>query len=647
MDKTGVKINLGRMPAIGVDIPEKILLCLPKGVHDYRSPIEKITWADRRKGRQLYLLRLTSAPNMASVSPPRAEVMATDGHAEIKLTVFGNTHLWMKLRPGQIIYAEGEVQEYGGKLYLSSPVNVNACDVGKVLPYYKGKKGVLAAETVFDKTRLALEQEMTNTVTYLCSIFEGTIDEQEICQSAGIKASLEETLRFIHEPSTLEQWRQGIDNAKKLAAYEVVWRGRRAQCQVNNPGSIIAIEEKAIDQILSHLPFKLMAGQHNAINDIVDELKSNIPMRRLLSGDVGTGKSAVILSTALAARNTGAHVAILVPNVLIVRQLVHEASLFNQALNVLAITAETRISHQELECNPLIIGTTAIVSQLTKLNWGIDYIVIDEQHKFSREQREGLMASHTNFLEATATCIPRTMGLITHAGMGVSILNERPAKRRITTRLLGEKDKKRMFQHIIKTIESGKQAAVVYPKVEQGDVQDNGPIKSLIEASVVWQKHFPGRVAILHGRMSDEEKSDVIQGMKAGKYDLLISTTVIELGITLPSLRTMSVIGADRFGTSTLHQLRGRIARHGGSGDMHLYHQKELEPETLARLNLVVQNDDGFALSEADMRMRGFGNMADDSEDQSGRTISLFIGLKITPDDLSQFVSNDRDAKNI
>jgi ATP-dependent DNA helicase RecG len=239
---------------------------------------------------------------------------------------------------------------------------------------------------------------------------------------------------------------------------------------------------------------------------------------------------------------------------------------------------------------------------------------------------------HTNLIEATATCIPRTAALVTHGGMSVSILRTCPVVKKIHTKIVYEKEKTKLFNHVTDTLKAGYQIAFIYPRVDSKD-----PRLSVEQAFELWNNMFPGLVVKLHGKMTENEKNHVIEGMKSGQYQLLISSTVIEIGLTLEKLKAVVVIDASRYGVSTLHQIRGRVARHGGAGGFYMYMPLAVKDNTIERLTLLEKHADGFALAEHDMEQRGFGDLGEDSEDQKGLAITLFKGIKIRPSDLAAF----------
>jgi ATP-dependent DNA helicase RecG len=277
--------------------------------------------------------------------------------------------------------------------------------------------------------------------------------------------------------------------------------------------------------------------------------------------------------------------------------------------------------------------------------------------------RSELCAAHTNVLEATATAIPRTLALVSHAGMDVSILAECPVKKDIETHILTRQDRQRLFKYLKLVVQKGHQIAIVYPLVSEKSEQDrshrrnqaaekkirNGEAdlfdglqvetrESIERVTDMLERQFPNNVGILHGRMSPEEKQSVIDRMKRKEINVIGASTAIELGVTMPSLKCIILINPNTLGLASLHQLRGRIARHGGHGMCFIYLPNEVSEHTMARYQVFASESSGFALSLLDMDMRGIGDISEEGEDQSGATKTLFKGLKIQPQDIAQLL---------
>lgn len=261
-------------------------------------------------------------------------------------------------------------------------------------------------------------------------------------------------------------------------------------------------------------------------------------------------------------------------------------------------------------------------------------LVVDEQQKFSVSQKQAVVEACTNLLEVTATAIPRTTALVTHGGMNISILRDCPVSKNIQTRIVSATDAERLFAHTVKVLATGAQVAVVYPLVDDPEQEK----RSVIAAYEMWSRRFPGRVGMVYGAMKEAEKNEVIRKLKDKELSVLVSSTVIEIGVTIPELKSLVVVNADRYGVSTLHQLRGRVARRGGTGYFFIYLPDKVKPEILARLQLLEQFKDGFSLAEHDAELRGYGDLTKEGDRQHGSSrSSLFVGIELAPSDIHQF----------
>lgn len=623
--------RFGRMQSLGIYVPEQILLHLPKDYIDMTNVEEGVYESHCDGTYRLYRLVVSTKPFMASNvgQTPRITLMAVDGEKPVRITVFGAVYDWKFLKVADVIFVRAKARVWNDELQLESPELIKSQAIGRVVPVYRGKKGVVAAETFAEYAQEALNDFIDQTAEYIRRSFDGYEDDY-LFRKAGVDgySSLTELLRHIHAPETMEQAQNALSAARKLAAWEIVKESRKRRQKKPEARSSITMKLDAWREVAKSIPYEPTEDQQSAIQDILKDLTSPYTMSRLLNGDVGTGKSYVIGVTAMMANQAGAKVAILTPNLLLVEQLYNEFSQWWPRQTF--VKALGSVKTLPLMDNPIVIGTVALLSRLENQKWEPDYLIVDEQERFSIKQREQLANVHTNILESTATCIPRTAAMITHGGMDISILSQSPVKKQIKTRLVEIHERARLFEHVTKMIESGNQVAIIYPKVSGQDEK-----KSAIEAGAVWERTFPGKTVCLHGKMTADEKKETIEKIKEGQYSLIISTTILERGVTIPKLRTAIVVNPERYGVTQLHQLRGRLVRKGGLGYFFLYTPDPIEEDASERLNLLVNIEQGHKLAEMDMEMRGFGDLSEDADDQHGISKSgLFQGIKMRPSDI-------------
>lgn len=636
--------RFGRLASMGITVPEQLLLHLPKAYKDYSNLTDKIELPFMDGDLACIRVVADSRPNIAGVAPPRLSLYVTDGNVRAKLTVFGNYFQWKGIEKEDVIFVRCKVTQWNDELQLEQPELIPPQHVGRVAPVYRGKKNVVAHETVAEYIGEYLETHLEYAAEYARRHFDG-MDDKRLFEMAGVEnfSSLTELLLSVHRPDTLETAGRALEAVKRLSAYDVVYQGKKRQSKRPESRSVIATRQKHVDELVSRLPYKLTEHQATAMSEIMRDLASPYCMYRLLSGDVGYGKATVIQITAAAVQAVGGKVAIMTSNQLLVRQLENEFRQHWPKVPVVSVLGN--VKHLDLTNNPIVIGTTAILSRLKKAKWAPNYLVVDEQEKFSRAQREELAEAHTNILEATATCIPRTAALVSHGGMEVSVLNQSPVKKKIHTRIVSASERRRLMEHLKKVMDTGGQIAVIYPLVNKKKVeeeeegvqkeQQKSPRTDTEGMFEVWDKQFPGQVGMLHGKMKDEDKGRIIEQMKAKEFNILVSSSIIERGITVPSLKAVVVVGADKYGASQLHQMRGRLARLGGTGYFFLYLPNDVDEDAMERLYLLEQCEDGFTLAERDMEMRGFGDLSEDGDAQHGVSRSgVFSGVKLMPIDI-------------
>lgn len=688
-DATAPDDDIGRMARLGFTRLAECLLTIPKTYCDYSRPILRLTakhlvGAGEGKGASAYLvLRPVALEVFDSAGNParwgryamRLDIQCLDAaNTPVRVVVFGQVHAWKPLADAidelgpeglrgsefETLHVYGKLKIFRKQISLQDAHRVPAESRGKVIPVYAGKQGQVSGETVADAVKRAMPRFEETEILMLAQAGLRENEFAQVINAVPLPAALPEIrvpadlLDSLHLPNTVAEGNAASQVARRLSAEAVVRTAMMARSRRQVTASSIAISNSVLDELVGRLPFPLTGDQSQALAEIVADLRGPFPMNRLLSGDVGTGKSITFMVPAVAAAMSGVNVAILVPSQLLVSQHTKELSKFFPGLGpgrLVEVTGGTRID-AGAPPGRIFVGTTALLSVARKARLKFGLCIVDEQHKFSVEQKTALCHDATNCLEATATAIPRSLALVNFGGLDVSILRQCPVQKNITTRIVSADDEARVQSFVAEVVRRGGQAAVIYPLVEA--VQDDGSgsegaakstaalkaregLQSVIQAGDQWDSLFPGRVAVLHSKLSPEQKDDVIRAMNEGRIDVLVSSLVIEVGVTLPSLKAIVVNHADRFGLAQLHQLRGRVARKGGRGYVFLMaDQEDFEAEeagggeALARMRLLERYTDGFSLAEADMDQRGFGDVAQESELQSGSARTLFHNAKLT-----------------
>lgn len=383
----------------------------------------------------------------------------------------------------------------------------------------------------------------------------------------------------------------------------------------NHSALALKIKEKGlVRKFIDTLPFELTGGQKKAVNEILNDLNSDIPMARLLQGDVGSGKTVVATIMLLAGVENGYQGALMAPTEILAQQ--HYNNL-QQWLTPLGVSVGLFLGSQGKKVREkfrtdlrngqmnIAVGTHALIQEDVDFN-NLGAIVVDEQHRFGVKQRNILKKKSQNpqMLTMTATPIPRTLALTVHGDLDLTIIDELPKGRKpIKTSLVTSH--RGVYDLIKKEIESGRQAYVVYPLIEESETLSAKA--ATIEAERLQNEVFPQfKIGLLHGKLKNDEKEQVMADFKNKKYDILVSTTVVEVGVDVPNATVMLIENAERFGLSQLHQLRGRVGRN----DLQSYcilHTSTKSQETKERLNIMTQTNDGFVIAEKDLQLRGPG----------------------------------------
>jgi ATP-dependent DNA helicase RecG len=374
----------------------------------------------------------------------------------------------------------------------------------------------------------------------------------------------------------------------------------------------------------SALPFTLTNAQTAAIREIVKDMASDRKMHRLLQGDVGSGKTIVALFAALLAMENGYQAAIMAPTELLAEQHMRTLTKLLQPLGIEPVLVTGSLSARERKAAAerlagtepvLAVGTHALVQE-TSVFGRLGFVTIDEQHRFGVAQRAAISAKgeSPDVLLMSATPIPRSLALTAYGDLDVSTLDERPAGRQpITTVMRPESARERVLQFVARETEKGRQAYVVYPVIEESEKTDLKAATTMYEQLSAGA--FAGRVvALIHGRVPADERETIMRAFRDGKIDVLVSTTVIEVGIDVPNATVMLVEHPERFGLSQLHQLRGRVGR--GAEASYCILLGGVGEEAAERLRIFVETEDGFEIARADLRLRGMGNLF--GEEQSG-----------------------------
>ena len=421
----------------------------------------------------------------------------------------------------------------------------------------------------------------------------------------------------IHFPQTIELLEQARFSLIFEELFIIQLKLARLREQNSNSHSALALKIKEnglVKNFIENLPFELTGAQKRAVNEILNDLNSDVPMARLLQGDVGSGKTVVAAIMLLAAVENGYQGALMAPTEILAQQ--HYNNL-QQWLTPMGISVGLFLGSQGKKVREkfrtdlrngqmnIAVGTHALIQEGVDFN-NLGAIVVDEQHRFGVKQRNVLKKKSQNpqILTMTATPIPRTLALTVHGDLDLTVIDELPKGRKpIKTSLVTSH--RGVYDLIKQEIDSGRQAYVVYPLIEESETLSAKA--ATIEAERLQTEVFTQfKIGLLHGKLKNDEKEQVMADFKNKKYDILVSTTVVEVGVDVPNATVMLIENAERFGLSQLHQLRGRVGRSNLQSYCILYTATK-SPETKERLNIMTQTNDGFVIAEKDLQLRGPG----------------------------------------
>ena len=543
------------------------------------------------------------------------KVRLVDDTGSLTATFFNQSYLKNALREGETYVCFGRVEGTSNRKQMTNPVCERADRVkynGRILPVYHLTHGIsnnflagLALQCVED-----------------CA---GQVEEAlpHHLRQAHALATAEFACRNIHFPkdeTALELARRRLifEELFSLTCGMALLRHRRDRAA----GRTFRIP--AVEDFLALLPFDLTGAQRRVMEEMAADLSSGVPMNRLVQGDVGSGKTMLAAYGAWVTAKNGCQCALMAPTELLAEQHYRSlAPLLGQAgLRVGLLTGAVKgKARKELYAAleggtmDLVIGTHALISEgVAFANLGL--VVTDEQHRFGVAQRAALAAKAAvppHVLVMSATPIPRTLSLVIYGDLEVSVVDELPPGRSpVATYVVGEDKRQRMYNFVRKLVGEGRQAYMVCPAVEEGEDGEDGQsldLKAAVSyANTLQTQVFPDlRVGLVHGKMKSREKEAVMTAFAAGELDVLVSTTVIEVGVDVPNAALMVVENADRFGLSQLHQLRGRVGR-GRHQSYCVLVTATRNPDSRERLRVLSKTNDGFKIAEEDLRLRGPGD---------------------------------------
>ncbi len=602
----------------GIRTVEDLLYFFPRAWID----ASQILTLDKAKTDQAILCRVRVVATKSGMSYknrlPYIRATLADATGSIDAMWFRQPYLKTKLKNGSEHLLYGRVHQWrAGERLLVSPKFMNGPEI---MPVYS-EIGGLTSEKI---------RRLVGDLLPICNGVEDHISD-DIRQQLKV-LELKDALKTIHAPHSLNE----INSAKDRFGFEelimtAVPSLLAKQAREKEKARAMSEHKQAVETWVKSLPFTLTSSQVEAMDTIIHDLTLDRPMNRLLQGDVGSGKTVVALGAALATHLSQRQIVWLAPTELLAEQHYHTTRKLmsqNQVGSVALWTRSLKLLNDETsppgklkEAN-IIIGTHAVLQNDVSFD-NLGLLIIDEQHRFGVKQRallRKLSGNPVHLLSMTATPIPRTMALTMYGDLDISTLKDKPLGRKhITTRVVEDINRTKAYEFIDKHIAAGRQVYVVCPMIEPSadaeanvfvslfqPVEERKAVKTQFEEM---QKIFPTRrVGLLHGKMKADEKAEAMEDFRTGKIDILVSTTVIEVGVDVPNATIMMIESAERFGLATLHQLRGRVGRSDMQSFCLLFPSTDSKKEN-TRLQLLESTNDGFILAEEDLKLRGPGEL--------------------------------------
>ncbi len=535
-------------------------------------------------------------------------VQVADHTARLTLTFFNNKYAAEQLQYGReyIFYGTltGDFVGYSMTNPVFESLDSQPVTTRRVLPIYPLTAG-LSNAAMLKAVRQALA---------ICDTPAEIIPES-VRREFGI-LDADRAYYAIHEPANMAE----AEMAKKRLIFEeffVFSAGLSLMRAARAEKKTAPYKNLNLSSFVDALPFSLTGAQRRAIDEIIADFSSGAPMNRLVQGDVGSGKTMVAAASAYLAVQNGHQAALMAPTEILAEQHYHSLSKLFASMHLrIALLTGSMTSKQKQQVRAalengeidLAIGTHALLSDTTQFaNLGL--VIADEQHRFGVAQRAKLSSkgNDPHLLVMSATPIPRTLALLLYGDLEVSIIDELPPGRKaVDSFLVGESYRARINAFIRKQVQEGHQCFVVCPAVEENE--DLGIKAATVWAETLQKTVFPDlRILLIHGQMKGAEKEAAMAAFARGEADVLVATTVIEVGVDVPNATLMVIEDADRFGLSQLHQLRGRVGR-GGHQSYCILTSHNRNPDTLARLKALCKTTDGFKIAEEDLKMRGPGD---------------------------------------
>ena len=618
--KVAYKLN-----KLGIFTAQDLMMYFPKKHIDYSS---RTLIRDLKEGQTTtvfgFIKSVSSFNTRNNLSVTRVVIGDESGRFELSFfNAKGNRYLLQRMKTqfpqnaGIMVSGVVKMNNYSGQLTMDKPTysimtgefkedaNSNL-NIARIVPIYT------ICEDLSIKT---LRKAIFNAIELYKNDIKNIVPDF-IRERLGIM-NKKDAVKQIHFPETMND----LEHARFSLIFEELFliqlkliRLRENTAKTTSAYNLQVHKDGLVQKFIAGLPFELTSGQKQAVNEILQDMNSDVPMQRLLQGDVGSGKTVVATIMLLAAVENGYQGALMAPTEILAQQHYNNLVQWLTPLGLsvgLFLGSHGKKVRQKFETDlkngqmNIAVGTHALIQENVEFN-NLGAIVVDEQHRFGVKQRNILKRKSQNpqMLTMTATPIPRTLALTVHGDLDLTVINELPKGRKpIKTILTGSH--RQVWDLIKQEVESGRQAYIVYPLIDESETLSAKA--ATIEAEKLQQEIFPQfKIGLLHGKLKNDEKEEVMKDFKDGEYDILVSTTVVEVGVDVPNATVMVIENAERFGLSQLHQLRGRVGRSSLQSYCVLITSSRSQ-ETRERLGIMTETNNGFVIAEKDLQLRGPG----------------------------------------
>ncbi len=607
---TGVgEVLRAELKKLGLETVGDLLNYFPRRYEDY-SQVKPI--AQLRPGPvslKAKVDHISSRPAQRRRRMMITEVIVTDETGSLKLTWFNSPFVAQQLTQGEEYFFVGELKYSAGHFGIIQPSYEK--------PEATDKAGRIVA--IYPESAKVHSKLLRGLISQCLGVATELVDE--LPEPVRLREQLmprSEAVRALHQPTdttSLERARERMAFTE-LFLHMLASRVLREQW-MTEPGLPIVFDESLAKDFVAKLAFTLTDSQRAAAWQIFADMRRNHPMSRLLEGDVGSGKTVVAAFAALMSICAGHQVAVMVPTEVLAQQhlqsfrdLLAAWQVRVELLTSRLPVARKRSVREDVSAGKvdLVIGTQALLTKGTEFA-SLGLVVVDEQHRFGVQQRLALKDKAgrlPHVLTMTATPIPRSLALVVYGDLDISILRELPPGRKpIKTTVVAENDRAKVYKHIDQLITTGQQAYIVCPMIDENDISGSKAVKAEYErlSRTIFAHR---RIGLMHGKLSSDEKAEVMQAFVNGELDILISTTVIEVGVHADNATVMIVESAERFGLASLHQLRGRVGRSAHQAYCYLFMSPDAK-DAPARVQAMERTTDGFRLAQLDLETRGPG----------------------------------------